>query len=160
MVEAVAAVHAAGKLHCDLKPSNVLVSVADARVVVLDFGLVTEIEAPIWAAGGGTIAGTVAFMSPEQARGARLTESSDWYSVGVILYQALTGRLPIEHPDLATFLSMKQEVVPASPLELDAQLPADLSELCMQLLEVIRPPALAAPRSCVVSTARHGLRWR
>ena len=139
MVEAVAAVHAAGKLHCDLKPSNVLVSVADARVVVLDFGLVTEIEAPIWAAGGGTIAGTVAFMSPEQARGARLTESSDWYSVGVILYQALTGRLPIEHPDLATFLSMKQEVVPASPLELDALLPADLSELCMQLLE--RDPA-------------------
>ena len=147
LVEAVAAIHAAGKLHCDLKPSNVLVSHADNRVVVLDFGLVTEIEAPIWAAGGDTIAGTVAFMSPEQARGVRLTEASDWYTVGVILYQALTGRLPLDHPELAVLLSMKQEVVPPAPLELDPVLPADLSELCMQLLA--REPS-ARPRGAEI----------
>lgn len=135
LVEAVATIHAAGKLHCDLKPSNVLVSRDNGRVVVLDFGLVTEIEAPIWASSSLVIAGTLPFMSPEQAQGERLTQSSDWYSVGVMLYQALTGRLPIDGPDVADVLARKQKTDPPSPQQLDPTVPRDLSELCAELLD-------------------------
>ncbi len=135
LVEAVAAIHAAGKLHCDLKPSNVLVAHETGRVVVLDFGLVAEIETPRWASTSRSISGTFAYMSPEQARGDRLTEASDWYSVGVILYEALTGRLPIDGPDVSVLLDRKQQTDPPSPQELDQTLPDDLSRLCMELLD-------------------------
>jgi eukaryotic-like serine/threonine-protein kinase len=135
LVEAVATIHAAGKLHCDLKPSNVLVAQETHRVVVLDFGLVTEIEAPTRPSSSRSITGTIAFMSPEQARGDRLTEASDWYSVGVILYEALTGRLPIDGPDLGMLLERKRDTDPQPPQTLDPTLPDDLSRLCMGLLD-------------------------
>lgn len=135
LVEAVATVHAAGKLHRDLKPSNVLTTRENGRVVVLDFGLVTEIEAPMWASSTHSITGTIAFMSPEQARGDKLTEASDWYSVGVILYEALTGRLPIEDSDVGALLLKKQSDVPLSPQTLEPALPDDLTQLCVELLD-------------------------
>jgi serine/threonine protein kinase len=92
LAEGVCLLHQAGKVHRDLKPSNVLVT-DEGRVVVLDFGLVAELE------GGGrnestsfNIVGTIPYMSPEQAAGKELTPASDWYSVGVMLFEALTGR--------------------------------------------------------------------
>lgn len=135
LVEAVATIHAVGKLHCDLKPSNVLVECDSNRVVVLDFGLVTEIEVPIRASQSFGVAGTFAYMSPEQARADNLTESSDWYSVGVILYEALTGRLPLGIPDVREVSATKQRTDLPSPQQLDAALPGDLSELCMELID-------------------------
>jgi hypothetical protein len=134
IVEAVATIHAAGKLHCDLKPSNLLVVPETGRVVVLDFGLITEIDPPRWTSSSDTIAGTAAFMSPEQARGDKLHEATDWYGVGVILYQALTGRLPIEAADVPAMLARKQQLDPPSPASIDPTLPPDLSRLCMDLL--------------------------
>jgi serine/threonine protein kinase len=83
-----AALHAAGKLHRDIKPANVMVT--NEGRVVLDFGLVSEImDEP-----DSQLCGTPHHMSPEMAEGRPLTEQSDWYSVGVMLYEALTGTLP------------------------------------------------------------------
>ena len=96
LVEALATIHAAGRLHRDVKPSNVLVT-PSARVVVLDFGLATVFTG--YGAGdtlSGVLAGTPVYMAPEQVGGAPPAPPADWYAVGVVLYEALTGRLPFE----------------------------------------------------------------
>ena len=89
LVDALVYLHGAGKLHCDVKPSNVLVR-RDGQLKLLDFGLAVELgPAPI--VDGQPLAGTPAYMSPEQALSETLTPASDWYSVGVMLFEALTG---------------------------------------------------------------------
>jgi eukaryotic-like serine/threonine-protein kinase len=131
LVEGVCALHQAGKLHRDLKPSNVLVT-KEGRVVILDFGLATEIA--VNAPGDSElILGTPAYMSPEQATGKTLSEASDWYSVGVMLYQALTGGLPFD-PKTRTMLALKQEADVPPPSLLMAGIPEDLNGLCRALL--------------------------
>jgi predicted Ser/Thr protein kinase len=124
------AIHRAGTLHRDVKPSNVLVT-PEERVVILDFGLAAEIEE---CAGGrgAEAAGTPQYMSPEQsAGGAPLSPASDWYSVGVILYQALTGVLPARAGP--TGRDAPEPRAP-SPAALVPGLPPDLCELCGALL--------------------------
>jgi hypothetical protein len=131
LVDGVLALHLSGKLHRDLKPSNVLVT-AEGRVVILDFGLVANVAGQqVDATHEQAAVGTPAYMSPEQAADAPLTEASDWYSVGVMLYEALTGRRPIEGDLL---LQRKQHEVPPAPRELDPRVPPDLDELCVRLL--------------------------
>lgn len=127
------ALHDAGKLHRDIKPANILVS-EQGRVVILDFGLVTE-SVGAGSDSASTLIGTPAYMSPEQAAGRPLTEASDWYSVGVLLYQALTGRLPHSRRGVRALVD-KQSVVPRSPRSLNPLAPEDLSGLCEDLLRI------------------------
>jgi hypothetical protein len=93
LMTGVRALHTSARLHRDLKPSNVLVS-ADGRVVILDFGLVKEMEAHFTEP--NAFAGSPAYMAPEQAVGGPITVAADWYAVGVMLYLAITGRLPFQ----------------------------------------------------------------
>ena len=116
--------HQAGMLHRDVKPSNVLVTPED-RLVLLDFGLVTEIE-PSKLGESIQSAGTPEYMSPEQARGEPLTPASDYYSVGVMLYQALTGRLPFSKKELMA--SPQRSGVPA-PRDVEDRVSPELSAL-------------------------------
>jgi hypothetical protein len=88
LVEGVSSLHAAGIVHGDLKPQNVLVS-TQGRVVLLDFGLARDI-----AQQPSLVAGTPAYMAPEQLGQAPVAEPADWYSVGVLLYEALTTTVP------------------------------------------------------------------
>jgi len=129
LVDALVALHRAGKLHRDLKPSNVLVT-AQGRVALLDFGLVAGM-----AEGDPErlAVGTPVYMSPEQAADQPLGEASDWYALGCMLYEALTGRRPFEGTS-EEVMTRKQTEQPPHPTQLVARLPADLSRLAMQLL--------------------------
>lgn len=129
------ALHAAGKIHRDVKPSNIQVT-SDRRVVLLDFGLVAELERK---QRSEEVVGTVAYMAPEQCAGdVALTPAADWYALGVVLFQALTGRLPFEGPPMKVLLEKQTEPV-KRPSQLALDIPPDLDELCVQLLE--RDPA-------------------
>jgi eukaryotic-like serine/threonine-protein kinase len=153
LAESVCAVHQAGKLHCDLKPSNVLVT-STGRVVTLDFGLITEIGSG--SAKGGIVAGTPSYMAPEQMTGGTVTEAADWYSVGVMLFESLTGTLPFSGR-LPELVRKKQTSDPPLASTLAPGIPDDLDSLCRDLLlrspearpsgdEVLRRLGSSSPR--------------
>ncbi len=130
LVSALDELHAAGLLHRDLKPSNIIVE-ASGRVVVLDFGMVTETESSGETATASPSLGTPAYMAPEQASAQALTPAADWYGVGVILFEALTGRLPFEGAGLAVILRKRIEHAPALDLPEPLQ---PFGALCTALL--------------------------
>src|ERR1041384_5278005 len=131
LVEGVNVLHETDQLHRDIKPTNVLVT-SEGRVVLLDFGLITETSAPELRERRG-LAGTPAYMSPEQIAGQPITTASDWYSVGVILYEALTGRLPFTGTVFEVF-ERKQQMEPPPPRALVPSVPEDLDTRCRDLL--------------------------
>jgi tetratricopeptide (TPR) repeat protein len=138
LAQGVAALHRAGQLHRDLKPSNVLVT-DRGRVVICDFGLVTEVETTReYPTREDRVLGTVAYMSPEQAACLPLTAASDWYSVGVMLYHALTGQPPFAG-DEHDIMVEKQLREPPAPKTRASGVPDDLSQLAVDLLR--RHPA-------------------
>lgn len=135
LAEGVQAVHRAGLLHRDLKPSNVLVAQND-RVVVLDFGLIRELSEPaLQLTQDDTVAGTPAYMPPEQALGQTLSEASDWYAFGVMLYEVLSGRLPVDARNAQKLLELKLSREPQSLSPVRLGVPPELTQLCMQLLQ-------------------------
>jgi eukaryotic-like serine/threonine-protein kinase len=126
------ALHRRGKVHRDIKPSNVLVT-RDGRVVVLDFGLTRDLRDP--RDESDQVIGTPTYMAPEQASGGSVGPEVDWYAVGVMLYAALSGRLPFEGT-LDEVLAAKVARLPARPAVLRDDLPDDLEALCMRLLAI------------------------
>lgn len=148
--------HRAGRVHRDMKPSNVVVEADSGRVVILDFGLTRE--ASVGSTDSGRrVEGTAGYMAPEQARGEPLDAAADWYAVGVMLYEALTGRLPFDGRPLEV-LAKKVAEDPPPPSTHTLGIPHDLERACLSLLardprerggaEVIRELAGSpAPRS-------------
>ena len=126
------ALHATGMVHRDLRPANILVD-PGGRVVVLDFGLVASLS-PSEEAANPHVVGTPQYMAPEQEHGASaLTPASDWYSVGVMLYEALTGNRPFQR-DLFELLGRKEMGGPVRPSALVRGVAPDLESLCLDLL--------------------------
>jgi eukaryotic-like serine/threonine-protein kinase len=127
------AIHAAGKLHRDVKPSNVMVT-RDGRVVLLDFGVASDLADRVGHGVEYAMAGTPAYMAPEQASLARATPASDWYAVGVVLYESLATRLPFEGSAPAILFG-KQQRSPLPPSSHVEDVPEDLEQLAMDLLQ-------------------------
>ncbi|MDQ3300294.1 MAG: serine/threonine-protein kinase, partial [Myxococcota bacterium] len=131
LAQGVAALHAAGRLHRDIKPSNIMVT-AEPRVVLLDFGIIAEI-----ATGDRARVGTPSYAAPEQAVGGAVP-ASDWYAVGVVLYELLTGALPFQGSSKAIMFD-KGRYDPQPVLVRAPASPPDLAALCDALVR--RDPA-------------------
>ena len=134
--EGVLALHRAGMVHRDIKPSNVLVE-ASGRVVLLDFGVVAELRERAVAGGEREVVGTWAYMPSEQAAGLDPNPAADWYAVGVMLFEALTGELPFSADQAG--LHLKASIAAPAPSALTVGVPPDLDALCVRLLA--RDPA-------------------
>jgi hypothetical protein len=138
LADGLLALHGAGKLHRDVKPGNVMVT-PEGRVVLLDFGLAADLDpSGRYRSAHPHLLGTVCYMAPEQAACLPLTPAADWYAMGAVLYEALTGRAPFEGAPLEVLLR-KREEDPPGPGTVVPDLPEDLAALCMELLR--RDPA-------------------
>jgi eukaryotic-like serine/threonine-protein kinase len=124
--------HRHGVVHRDLKPQNVIVD-AEGKATVTDFGIARAGASEITQA--GSVMGTPHYLSPEQAQGQEVTAVSDLYSVGVILYEALTGRVPFE-ADSAVAIAMKQvSHMPQRPSSINPGVSPALDAVVMRALE-------------------------
>ncbi len=132
VLEAARFAHRHGIVHRDLKPQNVIVD-AEGKALVTDFGIARAGVSEITQA--GSVLGTPHYLSPEQAQGMDVTPVSDLYSIGVILYEALTGRVPFE-ADSAVAIAMKQvSQAPQRPSSINAKISPALDAAVMRALE-------------------------
>ena len=125
--------HKKGLVHRDLKPGNIILD-KEGRPHVADFGLVVSEESQLLMA--GQVAGTPAYMSPEQVRGEthRLDGRTDIWSLGVILYQLLTGRHPFWKGSIDECFDEIQHREPKPPRQIDDQIPVELESICNKAL--------------------------
>jgi len=133
---ALEAAHAAGVVHRDLKPQNIMLDAKD-RVYVMDFGIAHSLETPGMTQ-TGALMGTPEYMSPEQAKGMKVDARSDLFALGIIFYEMLTGVSPYKADTaIATLLKRTQER-PQPPAELDPTIPKAISDVVMKCLEIDR----------------------
>ncbi len=138
IAKGLAAAHALGLTHRDIKPSNIfLESRADhsERVRILDFGLARVEENDLKLTCEGTILGTPAYMSPEQARGEALDRRSDLFSLGVVVYEMMTGCRPFRGNTSTSLIASLLVDQPIPPHDLQRGIPEGLSQFMMQLLQ-------------------------
>ncbi|MFQ6013317.1 MAG: serine/threonine-protein kinase PknK [Thermoplasmata archaeon] len=132
LCRALAYAHAHGVLHRDLKPENVMVT-KDGTAKLMDFGLALALDKPRMTP-SGTMVGTPAYMSPENALGKTSDARSDLYSLGAVLYEMATGRPPFPHEDSLKAIYSHIHDTPVTPSRLNADVTSGLEEVIMRLL--------------------------
>jgi tetratricopeptide (TPR) repeat protein len=129
--------HGLGVVHRDLKPGNIMVD-RDGQVRIMDFGIARSLGMK-GVTGAGVMIGTPEYMSPEQVEGKDVDERSDIYSLGIILYEMVTGRVPFEGDTPFTVGVKHKSEIPRPPKELNPHIPEDLSQVIMKCLEKEKP---------------------
>ncbi len=125
--------HQRGLVHRDIKPSNVFVD-ADDHVTLMDFGIAKALQGGAQMTRTGTMVGTPEYMSPEQAEGKQIDQRSDIYSLGVMLYQLLTGRVPFAAETPTAILLAHVMQTPMLPRQLNAAIPPAVESVVMRSL--------------------------
>ena len=125
--------HKLGVVHRDLKPQNIMVD-EDGKARIMDFGIARSLSGKSMT-GAGVMIGTPEYMSPEQVEGKDIDQRSDIYSLGVILYEMVTGSVPFEGDTPFTIGVKHKSEIPKNPKELNAQIAEDLSRLILRCLE-------------------------
>ena len=125
--------HHQGVIHRDLKPSNIIID-KDGNARILDFGIARSAEGK-GITGAGVMIGTPEYMSPEQVEGKETDQRSDIYSLGVILYEMVTGRVPFEGDTPFTVGIKHKSETPKDPRALNEQISGDLSSVILKCLE-------------------------
>ena len=133
--------HAEGVVHRDIKPSNIMIT-AGEKAVLLDFGLAVN-ELDTERSRTGSVVGSLHYMSPEQVRGQRVDARSDLYSLGVTLYEILTGQLPIKGSTQYEIMDGHLRQHPIPPRELNPSLSPELAGLVMYALQ--KDPTVRIP---------------
>lgn len=131
--EGLAEAHKLGIIHRDLKPSNVMID-KEGNVRIMDFGIARSLKEK-GITGAGVMIGTPEYMSPEQVEGKETDQRSDIYSMGVILYEMVTGRVPFEGDTPFTIGVKHKSEIPKNPKELNSQIPEDLGRVILKCLE-------------------------
>jgi WD40 repeat protein len=136
LARAIQYAHSRGVVHRDLKPSNVLLT-AEGTVKIADFGLAKFLEAEESQTQEGDLVGTPRYMAPEQTSGTRegVGPAADIYSLGVILYELLTGRAPLQAPTPVETLLLIRTQEPLPPSRMLPRLPRDLETICLKCLQ-------------------------
>ncbi len=136
MVQACAGIgyaHRAGLVHCDIKPHNMLVS-HDFRLKVTDFGIARALATIHPDEQSEVVWGSPHYFSPEQAAGGAPSPASDVYSLGVIMYEMLTGQLPFRANDATELARMHREDIPLPPKRINPAIPEALEEITLKVL--------------------------
>ena len=135
--------HRLGIIHRDLKPGNIMID-KEGNARIMDFGIARSLKEK-GITGAGVTIGTPEYMSPEQVEAKEVDMRADIYSLGVILYEMLTGRLPFEG-DTALSIAVKHKTeAPPDPIELNPQISEDLSRLILKCLEKYKEKRYQSP---------------
>ncbi|MEL7496599.1 MAG: protein kinase [Planctomycetota bacterium] len=138
IADGLAAAHEFEMIHRDIKPANIWIPENGEAARILDFGLVRVTDENPQLTCTGMIAGTPCYMSPEQSRGESLDPRSDLFSLGCLMYQCTTGKLPFHHDNALATLQAIQRQQPEHPCRIDPAIPKPLGDLILQLLEKSR----------------------